>query len=141
MPKISKETATHQVFPGYTDSYEGESGGWTVDFDSYSTEMDLAPFFKGAPDDLCQAHHMGYVIRGRFGVRRADGVEEIYEAGEAFVIEPGHIPLVFDGGEYVAFTPTEEAKEQAAVMMPNVMKFAQEQGIEIPAQMTAPATS
>lgn len=141
MPKISKETATHQVFPGYTDSYEGESGGWTVDFDSYSTDMDLAPFFKGAPDDLCQAHHMGYVIRGRFGVRRANGVEEIYEAGEAFVIEPGHIPLVFDGGEYVAFTPTEEAKEQAAVMMPNVMKFAQEHGVEIPGQMSAPATS
>jgi hypothetical protein len=32
----------------------------------------------------------------------------------------------------VAFTPTEEGKQQAAVMMPNVMKYAQEHEIELP---------
>lgn len=47
-------------------------------------DMDQAPFFKGAPEDLCQANHLGYVITGKFGVRRGDGVEEIFEAGDAF---------------------------------------------------------
>ena len=71
--------------------------------------------------------------KGKFGVRTGEGVEEIFEAGDAFIIEPGHTPIVFAGCEYVAFTPTEEAKQQAAVMMPNIIQFAKEQGIELPA--------
>ena len=137
MPKVSKATASsHQVFPGYMDAYEQEMGDWTVSVESNLTDMDLAPFFKGAPNDQCQAHHMGYVITGKFGVRRADGVEEIFEAGDAFVIEPGHTPIVFAGAEYVAFTPTEESKQQDAVVMPNVMEYAKEHGIELP-EMTS----
>lgn len=100
--------------------------------ESNLTDMDLAPFFKGAPDDRCQATHMGYLLKGKFGVRRADGVEEVFEAGDAFVVEPGHTPLVFAGCEYVAFTPTEEARQEAAVVMPNVRKYADEHGIELP---------
>lgn len=138
MPKVSKATASsHFVFPGYTESHEQELGDWSVTIASDFTDMDLAPFFKGAPNDQCQASHMGYVLKGKFGIRRADGVEEIFEAGDAFVLEPGHTPLAFAGGEYVAFTPTDEARQQAAVMMPNVMKFAEEHGIELPEELTS----
>ncbi|MDN4645241.1 hypothetical protein [Arthrobacter sp. PsM3] len=138
MSKLSKGTAsTHQEFPGYVDAYEQEIGDWTVSLERNLKDMDQAPFFKGAPNDLCQANHLGYVIKGKFGVRRGDGVEEIFEAGDAFVIEPGHTPLVFAGSEFVAFTPAEEAKQQSAVMMPNIMKFAQEQGIELPGPETS----
>jgi hypothetical protein len=138
MPKVSKATASsHQGFPGYVDAYEGEIGDWTVSIESNLIDMDQAPFFKGAPNDQCQASHLGYVLKGKFAVRRGDGVEEIFEAGDAFVIEPGHTPIVFAGCEFVAFTPTEEAKQQTAVMMPNVMKFAAEQGIELPGQATS----
>src|SRR5512135_1551716 len=106
MPKVSKVTASsHLVFPGYTEEYEQEIGDWTVSIESSFTDMDYAPFFKGAPNDQCQASHMGYVLKGKFGVRRADGAEEIFEAGDAFIIEPGHTPIVFAGGEDVAFTP------------------------------------
>ena len=139
MPKVSKATASsHLVFPGYVDEYEQEVGDWTVTLANTLTDIDLAPFFKGAPDDLCQASHMGYVLKGKFGVRSADGVEELYEAGDAFVLAPGHTPIQFAGSEYVAFTPTEEARQQTAVMMPNVMKFAEEHGIELPDQVTSP---
>ena len=132
MPKMSKATAaTHQVFPGYVEAYEQELGGWNVSIESNFTDLDQAPFFKGAPDDRCQASHVGYVLKGRFGVRLADGSEEIYEAGDAFVLEPGHIPIMFEGGEFVAFTPSEDAKRQTAVMMPNIMRFAQEHGIDL----------
>ncbi|HSL37000.1 MAG TPA: hypothetical protein VK883_09230 [Arthrobacter sp.] len=133
MSKVSKSTAsTHNSFPGYVDAYEEEIGGWTVSIETNFTDMDEALFFKGAPNDQCQANHLGYVLKGKFGVRRGDGVEEIFEAGDAFVIEPGHTPIVFAGCEFVAFTPTEEARQQSAVMMPNIMKYAKEQGIELP---------
>ena len=132
MSKVSKSTASaHQGFPGYMESYEHELGDWTVSMESDYVDMDLAPFLKGAPNDQCQANHLGYVLKGKFSVRRADGVEETFEAGDAFVIEPGHTPIAFAGAEYVAFTPTTEAKEQAAVMMPNVMAYAAEHGISL----------
>ncbi|TFC44338.1 hypothetical protein E3T26_00915 [Cryobacterium sp. TMT1-21] len=135
MPKVSKDTASsHTGFPGYVDAYEQEIGGWTVTIESNLIDMDQAIFFKGALNDQCQANHFGYVLKGKFGVRTGEGVEEFFEAGDAFIIEPGHTPIVFAGCEYVAFTPTQDAKEQAAVIMPNVMKFAQEQGIALPAQ-------
>jgi hypothetical protein len=138
MPKVSKATASsHQGFPGYVDAYEQEIADWTVSIESSFVDMDQAPFFKGAPDDQCQANHIGYVLKGKFGVRTGDGVEEVFEAGDAFVIEPGHTPIVFAGCEYVAFTPTQEAKEQAAVMTQNIMKFAAEHGIELPGQTTS----
>ena len=139
MPKVSRATASsHLVVPGYSEMHEQEVGDWTVSIESEFTDMDMAPFFKGAPNDQCQATHIGYVLKGKFGVRTADGVEEIFEAGDAFVIEPGHTPVVFAGSEYVAFTPTEEARQQAAVMMPNLVKYAEEHGIELPEQLTTP---
>ncbi len=138
MPKVSRAAAaSHQVVPGYVETYEQEIGEWTVSMESNFTDMDLAPFFKGAPNDQCQANHMGYVLKGKFGVRTAEGVEEIFEAGDAFIIEPGHTPLVFANSEYVAFTPTEEAKQEAAVIMPNMMMFAEEHGIELPGTWTS----
>jgi hypothetical protein len=138
MPKVSKATAfSHQTIPGYMDTHGAEIGGWTVSIEGSLADMDLAPFFKGAPSDQCQANHMGYVLKGKFGIRRADGVEEIFEAGDAFIIEPGHTPIMFAGGEYVAFTPTEEAKQEEAVVMPNVMKYAEEHGIELPRLQTS----
>lgn len=138
MPKVSKATASsHQAVPDFVDAYEQEIGDWTVSIESSFADMDLAPFYKGAPNDQCQAHHVGYILKGKFGVRTAGGVEEIFEAGDAFVIEPGHTPIMFAGCEYVAFTPTAEAKEQAAVIVPNMMRYAEEHGIELPRQETS----
>ncbi|HET9648006.1 MAG TPA: hypothetical protein VFP34_07220 [Microlunatus sp.] len=137
MPKVSMASTPHQFVPGYVDMCEEYVGNWNVSIQTYLTEMDQAPFFKGAADDLCQAHHLGYVVKGTFGVRHGDGTEEIFEAGDAFVIEPGHTPFASEGCEMVAFTPAEEARQQAAVVMPNVMKYAQEQGVALPAEMVA----
>lgn len=137
MPKVSRATASHATLPGYVDTYEQMIGDWTVSIERFFTDMDFAPFYKGAPDDMCQASHMGYILDGKFSVRRADGVEETFEAGDVFVVGPGHIPIVHEGLEYVAFTPTREAKEQAAVIMPNMMKYAEEHGIQLPAEMMA----
>ena len=65
MPKASKESASeHETVEGYEGHFEHFDGGWTVAFEAYSQDADLAPFFKGLPNDECQCEHMGYVIRG-----------------------------------------------------------------------------
>ena len=136
MAKVSRATASsHVVVPDYVDEYEQEVGDWTVSIETNLTDLDYAPFFEGAPGNLCQAHHVGYVLKGKFGIRRADGSREFFEAGDAFTIEPGHIPIAFAGSEYVAFTTTDEARQQAAVMMPNMLKYAHEHGIEVPDEL------
>lgn len=136
MPKLSKSTAaSHMDIPGYVDVYGRELGDWDVSIQSTFTDLDQTPFYKGAKDDQCQASHVGYVLKGKFGIRKADGSEEVFEAGDAFVIEPGHLPLMFEGAEFVAFTPVMEAREQTAVVMPNMVKYAKEHGIELPAEL------
>lgn len=75
------------------------------------------------------------MIKGRFGIRAADGTEEVYSVGDAFVIQPGHTPVQYAGGQYVAFTPTAEARAQAAVVMPNIVRYAQDHGIDLPAEL------
>ena len=67
--------------------------------ETHLTDLDAAFLFKGALNDQCQAPHMGYVLKGKYGMRIADGVEEVFEAGDAFFIGPGHTPIIFAGCE------------------------------------------
>lgn len=105
--------------------------GWTIGFERDSADMDAAFVFKGLPNDQCQATHMGYVIKGKMAVRTADG-EEVFEAGDAFFVKPGHTPIQYAGAEVVSFTRTEETNQQMAVVMPNVQKYIEEHGMEPP---------
>jgi hypothetical protein len=134
MPKVSKTTASsHQPIPGMLDAYSHELDGWTVSIETHPIDLDAAFLFKGAPNDQCQAPHMGYVLKGKYGMRTAGGVEEVYEAGDAFFVGPGHTPITFAGCEIVYFTRTEEANRELPVAMANLMKYMQEQGMEVPA--------
>ena len=72
---------------GYEGHFEHFEGGWTVGFETYTQDADLAPFFKGLPNDECQCEHMGYVIRARSPSARAG--EEVFEAGDAYYVGPG----------------------------------------------------
>ena len=47
MPKASKVTPALRL----------AGGTWTVGFESYSEDADLAPYFKGLPNDECQCEH------------------------------------------------------------------------------------
>ena len=108
MPKASKATASeHESVEGYEGHFEHFDGGWTVAFETYSEDADLAPLFKGLPNDQCQCEHMGYVVRGKVGYRTDDG-EELFEAGDAYYVGPGHTPILYAGTEVIEFSPTEE---------------------------------
>ena len=82
-------------------------GGISVELGDFSVQADPAPFFQGLPDDRCQCPHWGYVIKGQLRYRYADR-EEVYNAGDAYYAEPGHLPLIEAGTEYVEFSPIAE---------------------------------
>jgi hypothetical protein len=107
MPKASKETASKVEDMGVMVGHYEELGGYTVGFETFREDADAAPLMKGLPDDRCQSPHWGYVVSGRVTFSFADR-EEVYEAGDAYYAEPGHIPAVTAGTEVIEFSPTEE---------------------------------
>jgi hypothetical protein len=120
MAKASKQTATHtESMEGFEGHYEHFDGGYTVGFESYGADHDMAPVFRGLPDDRCQCEHWGYVLKGRVGFRYADH-EETYEAGDAYYAPPGHTPILYAGGEIVEFSPTEELNQTLEVVARNM---------------------
>jgi hypothetical protein len=120
MPKVSRETASQTVeLEGYEGHMENIEGGYTIAFERYSQDADLSPFFKGLPDDRCQAAHWGYVFKGKVTFRFADH-EETYEAGDAYYAPPGHTPVLYDGTEIVEFSPTEELDRTMEVVAKNM---------------------
>ena len=108
MPKISKESIEAQDF-GPVQVREGVIGDYTVDFLTFKETQDMAPMFGGLPDGRCQCPHWGYVTKGRQTWRFGDH-EEVFEAGDAFYVEPGHIPVFEAGTEMIQFSPTAEMK-------------------------------
>ena len=105
------------------EGYEGhfdEVEGYTVGFETYTADADLAPFFAGLPDDRCQCPHWGYVLKGRLTYRYADGSEDTIEAGEAYYAPPGHTPVLYAGTEVVEFSPTSELQATLDVVNKNM---------------------
>jgi hypothetical protein len=120
MPKASRQTASETMtLEGYEGRFE-ELGGYTVGFERYTADADLAPLFAGLPDDRCQCAHLGYVLSGRVKFTYTDGHEEVYEAGEAYHAPSGHTPTLYAGTELVEFSPTGPMQETIAVVTRNM---------------------
>jgi hypothetical protein len=100
------------------DRHQELEGGYTVQVTSFGAAIDATPLMAGLPDDRCQSPHWGYVLKGRQTYRFADH-EEGYEEGDAFYVEPGHVPVVEAGTVILQFSPTEPLQATAAVMMEN----------------------
>jgi len=109
MPKVSKESASHvQEFGPVVDRRE-EMDGYTVEFVSFGADSDLDGPLQALPGGACQCPHWGYVIAGRMRYVFGDR-EEIYEAGDAFYVPPGHTPKADAGSEFVQFSPADELR-------------------------------
>ncbi len=121
MPKASKVTASESFeVEGYEGHFEHFDGGYTVGFETYTADADLAPLFTGLSDDRCQCPHWGYVIKGKVTFTFADGHEETYESGDAYYAPPRHTPRLFDGSEVVEFHPTTELAKTMEVVGKNI---------------------
>jgi hypothetical protein len=119
MPKVSKESAAHVEEHGPIVNRHEDVDGYTVNFASFGVDADGTPLLKGLPDDRCQCPHWGYVIKGRLTYRFADH-DEVFEAGDAFYLPPGHIPVVEAGTELVQFSPAELLHEVDETMKRNM---------------------
>jgi mannose-6-phosphate isomerase-like protein (cupin superfamily) len=120
MPKVSRETATESMTAeGYEGHYENFDGGYTVAFETYTADADMAELFKGLPDDRCQCEHWGYVVKGKVSFKTAEG-EETFETGDAYYVPPGHTPVLYAGTEIVEFSPTKELQQTIDVITKNM---------------------
>src|SRR5829696_9617167 len=118
-----KSSKTHAPESVSAEGYEGhfaELDGYTVGFETYTADADMAPLFAGLPDDRCQCPHWGYVFKGKVKFTYPDGHSETYEAGDAYYAPPGHTPTLFDGTELVEFHPTEELAKTMEVVTKNM---------------------
>ena len=120
MPKASKATASDSMqVEGYEGHFENFDGGYTVGFETYTADADMADLFKGLPDDRCQCEHWGYVIKGKVSFKTADG-EETFETGDAYYVGPGHTPVLYAWTEIVEFSPTKELQQTMEVIEKNM---------------------
>ncbi len=120
MPSVSRDSASESfALEGYEGHFEN-FGPFTVGFERYTADADLAPLFRGLPDDRCQCPHFGYVQQGQVKFTFLDGHDELYTAGEAYYAPPGHTPYLYAGTELVEFSPTAELQQTLEVVSRNM---------------------
>lgn len=120
MPNASLETASESItLDGLEVHLENFEGGYTVCFESHTADADLAPLFRGLPDDRCQFPRWGYVISGQIDFRFADHTER-YRTGDAYYVPPGHTPVHHAGARIVEFSPTDSLGTAISVVMSNL---------------------
>jgi hypothetical protein len=106
--KASSETASDTLHgAGFEGHYDDLEGGYTVGFETFTEDVDMAPRLKGLPGDSCQAPHWGYVVQGKLTYKIGEQEKEI-EGGEAFYVPAGHTLVTDAGSEVVFFSPTLE---------------------------------
>ncbi len=125
MPKVSRESAAQVDDHGPVEDRHEDVDGYTIQFVSFRADIDGTPLMKGLPGDACPCPHWGYVLKGRVTYRFADH-DEVFEAGDAFYLPPGHIPLADAGSEILQFSPSDELQVVAATMTRNAMQMQQE---------------
>ena len=119
MPKLSKQDAPDAMeLDGY-EGHFGHLGPYTVGFETYTADTDLADLFKGLPDDHCQCPHWGVVLTGKLKYTSAEG-EVVIGAGEAYYVPPGHLPYLYAGTEVIEFSPTAELDKTLEVVEKNM---------------------
>jgi hypothetical protein len=119
MPKVSRDSAAHVENHGPVEDRHEDVHGYTINFVSFGQDVDATALLKGLPDDRCPCPHWGYVLKGRLTYRFGDH-EEVFEAGDAFYLPPGHVPLADAGSELVQFSPAEELRAVAGQMAQNM---------------------
>ena len=120
MPKVSRNTASHSVqLEGLDVRLEHLEGGYSVCFESHTADADLGALFRGLPDDRCPLPRWGYVVKGKVGFVFPDR-KETFEAGDAYYVPPGHVPVHYAGAEIVEFSPTDILEKTMKVVMSNL---------------------
>jgi hypothetical protein len=124
MPAFSKDTAPKVEDFGPAVDYQGELDGYTAEFVTIRAGHSLAAMLKGLPGDSCQCPHWGYLFAGTLTVSYADR-QEVYQAGDAYYMSPGHVPAAATGSEFIQFSPTDELAVTLKAMQANARAMQQ----------------
>jgi hypothetical protein len=105
---MSRESASQVNDYGPVAERREDIEGTAIQFLTTNQDLDATPLMKGLPDDRCSSPHWGYVFKGRLTFDCGDH-EEVFHAGDAFYIGPGHIPTSSEPGtEYLQFSPADD---------------------------------
>ena len=122
MPMVSRNTASHSVeLEGLEVRLEHLEGGYSVCFEKHTADAELGALFRGLPGDRCPLPRWGYVVKGKVGFVFPDR-KETFQAGDAYYVPPGHIPVHYAGTEIVDFSPTDVLEKTIKVVMSNLQR-------------------
>lgn len=122
MPKVSRNTASHAVeLEGLDVKLSHLEGGYSVCFEKHTADAELGALFRGLPGDRCPLPRWGYVLNGKVSFVFPDH-EESCEAGDAYYVPPGHVPVHYTGTEIVEFSPTDVLEKTSKVVMSNLQR-------------------
>ena len=71
---------------------------------------DFGPAVKGLPHDACPCEHWGYIVSGRMDITTHDGQAFTFEAGDAFHLQPGHLPSFPSDTEWLDYSPIHQVQ-------------------------------
>ena len=121
MPKVSKDTAQQVMDAGPAIDRREDLDDYSVSFVTIRHSHSLADLLKGLPGDSCQCPHWGYLFAGQITVSYGDR-EEVYQAGDAFYMSPGHVPAAVAGSEFVQFSPRDQLAQTMAAIKANAQQ-------------------
>ena len=119
MPKVSKASAANVQDIGIGEVREEVAGEYEFSFLDLRDGTDMASLLKGLPDDKCPCPHWGYVSAGQVTFTFADHTE-VFEAGDAFYVPPGHTPASSPDTSYLLITPAELSDQVNEVIQKNL---------------------
>ena len=115
----SKENMPIMFQAGASYSRQIEWGEMDGCFWAFQEGFDSNGLFKGLPNG-CECPHWGYLLKGKMRVKYADH-EEVITAGDAYYLEPGHLPVMEEDCEMVEFSPKEESRRMLMIASQNMM--------------------
>jgi hypothetical protein len=107
MPRASRDDLPIERI----EAYEGrmtQMGDFNLAFETMPADFPPHELFAGLPDDHCQCEHWGYVFNGAIRFSYVDGSAEVFRAGDAYYVRPGHLPTVLEAAELIEFSPKAE---------------------------------
>jgi hypothetical protein len=116
MPKAHKDsTPVTMDFP-LAEDRSCALADLTVNFVTIRQDHDLAPILAKLPTGRCECPHWGVVSKGRITASYPGQADEVYEAGDAFYMTPGHTAAAVAGTEFVQFSPSDLLAETEAAI-------------------------
>ena len=66
---------------------------------------------KGLPHDACPCEHWGTMVAGQMNITTHDGQSFELKAGDAFHLQPGHLPTFPVDTEWLDYSPKSQVEE------------------------------